>query len=74
MSALRSSLTGPFLGSATNRRPQPRQSNWGEPERRVPLRTTWVPRQRGHDGIDSGAGFEVAIPRGYSNPRDQATT
>ena len=45
------SPTGPFLGAATNRRPQPRERNVGVPEVLTPFRTTWVAEHRGHGGV-----------------------
>src|SRR4051794_4122933 len=73
------SETGPLLGRATKRRLQPRPRKLGEPDRVLPLRTTWVAWQRGHGGIGSRAGVVVSIRRAYKNPpgarqlvRDQA--
>jgi hypothetical protein len=42
-----SSLTGPFCGAATKRRPHGRQRKVGVPAVLDPLRTTWVAAQRG---------------------------
>ena len=69
-----SSLTGPFCGAATKRRPQGRQRKVGVPAVLGPLRTTWVAEQRGQGGRTVDSRVVVFISSAYDYAAGRATT
>ena len=74
MRAFVSSVTGPFWGAATNRRPHGRQRNVGVPAAFGPFRTTWVAAHRGQAGTGAGSGVAVVILSEYDHAAQWATT
>ena len=61
MSSLHSSVTGPFLGAATNRRPQVPHRNVGVPAAFRPFRAAPAAPHRGHRGTEDIVGMGSVI-------------